>query len=178
VAKSFLSRVSPSRARTRVMDWPFPVEGDEQPKIRICVLGADKLEQANLEAHDHFAKAKKGKVDEKSEAFVARERTALIWHAVQAKNDAGDWEPLADSVDELAKEAPEVIMALYYEWHAFQAEVAVRPMSSAQFETLVEELKKNTRELPLSELPTSWLIKLCRGLASQLASSTPDSGHG
>lgn len=179
MARSFLKRVSPSRSRERVIDWPFPVEGDERPKVRLRVLGADKLEAANLDALDHFANRGKGlaKVDEKSDAFAARERTALVFHAVQVKDD-DEWVPIADSVDELAEESPEVITTLYHEWSQFQAEVTVRPMTSDEFKAFVEELKKNTLSVPLSGFPLSWLIELVRGLASQLASSTPDSGHG
>lgn len=172
---SFLDRVSPSRARERVIDWPFPVDG-EVPKIRLRVLGADKLEAAYLDAVDHFAK-RKPKVSEESSAFVARERTALVFHAVQAK-DGKDWVPIADSVDELAEESPSVITALYEEWSQLQAEVTARPMTKEQFQEFVEGLKKNTLPVPLRALPTSWLIELLHGLASQPVNSTRDSEHG
>lgn len=180
MAKSFLSRVSASRTRERVIDWPFPVDGDEQPKIRLRVLGLDKLEAAHLDTIDHFAKRDKKapRIEVGSAAFMVREHAALVWHAVDAKDDAGRWVPIADSVDELVEQPSEVVEALYREWSALQAEVTVRPMTAAQFDAFVELLKKNTREVPLFALPSSWLIELVRGLASLLASSTPDSGHG
>lgn len=179
MARSFLSRVSPSRSRTKVIDWPFPVEG-ETPKIRLSVLGADKLEAANLDALDHFANRGKGKekVGATSDAFLARERTALVWHAVQAQDDAGVWKPIAESVDELAEEPSEVITALYQEWSQFQADTTARPMTEAQMVAFIEELKKNTLAVPLSGFPSSWLIELVTGLVSQLRNSTTASEPG
>jgi hypothetical protein len=180
VGRSFLSRVSPSRSRTKVIDWPFPVEG-ETPKIRLSVLGADKLEAANLDAVDHFAALrKKGseKVGPRDDAFIARERIALVWHAVQAQDENGKWEPLAPSVDDLAAEPSEVITELYQEWSQLQADVTVRPMTAAQMTAYIEELKKNSQGVPLSGFPSSWLIELVRTLASQHANSTTASGVG
>jgi hypothetical protein len=181
VGRSFLSRVSPSRSRTKVIDWPFPVEG-ETPKIRLSVLGADKLEAANLDAVDHFAALRKKKGTEKvgphDDVFIARERTALVWHAVQAQDDDGKWAPLADSIDDLAGEPSEVITALFQEWSHLQAEVTVRPMNAAQMTAFIEELKKNTRSVLLDGLPSTWLIELVRTLASQHANSTTANGIG
>jgi hypothetical protein len=181
VGRSFLSRVSPSRSRTKVIDWPFPVEG-ETPKIRLSVLGADKLEAATLEAVDHFAalRKKKGieKVGQQDVAFIARERIALVWHAVQAQSDDGKWEPLAASVDDLAAEPSEVLTELYQEWSQLQADVTVRPMTGAQMTAYIAELKKNSQGVPLSGFPSSWLIELVRTLASQHANSTTASEPG
>ncbi len=176
MGKSFIKRVSPSRSRNRVIDWPFDVEGGEVPKVRMTVLGADKLEMANLEAVDHFAKLKK-KVAHTDDAFVARERTALVFHAFEVKTEDG-WEPLADDVDELAGEASEVIIALYTEWSKLQSEVTQRPMTAKQMETLIEELKKNTHAEILHALPSSWLIELVRTLANPPAPLTLAKGVG
>jgi hypothetical protein len=175
VGRSFLSRVSPSRSRTKVIDWPFPVEEGETPKIRLSVLGADKLEAATLEAVDHFAALrKKGqeKVGQQDVAFIARERIALVWHAVQAQGDDGKWEPIAASVDDLAQEADSVITELYQEWSQLQADVTVRPMTAAQMKAYIEELKKNIHSVPLNAFPSNWLIELVRTLASQQSNST------
>jgi hypothetical protein len=180
VGRSFLSRVSPSRSRTKVIDWPFPVEG-ETPKIRLSVLGADKLEAATLDAVDHFAalrKKGKEKVGQQDVAFIARERTALVWHAVAAQGDDGKWEPIAASVDDLATEPSEVITELFQEWSQLQADVTVRPMTAEQMKAYIEELKKNIHSVPLSGFPSNWLIELVRTLASQHVNSTTASEPG
>lgn len=180
MARSFIARTSPSRSRERVIDWPFPVERDV-PKIRLRVLGLDAMERANLDTVDHFAKLrKKGeeKVAPTSDVFLVRERIALVFYAVEARDEDGKWGPIADSIDELAKEPDAVITTLYQEWSQLQAEATVRPMTQAQHDLFVEELKKNTRSVPLEGLPSSWLIELCRTLASQLAASTQASERG
>ncbi len=181
MAKSFISRVSPSRSRSKVIDWPFPSENEDAPKVRLSVLSADKLEAANLEAVDHFTKLfekSKKKVDTKGDAFLARERTALVFYAFEVKDEREDWVPIADSVDELALESSEVITALFREWNDFQAEVTTRPMTSKQMDMFIAELKKNTQEVPLDALPSSWLIALVRTLANPPAPLTLAKGVG
>lgn len=177
MAKSFLDRVSPSRARSKVIDWPFLVEGGETPKVRVRVLGFDKMEAANLEAVDHFAKLAgkgKSKVSHTEGVFLVRERVALVWHAFTTL----EGEPLAYDVDELAQEADGVLSSLYEIWNSFQAEVTTRPMTAAQMTAFIDELKKNTHSEVLTALPSAWLIELLRGLASQLVASTQASELG
>lgn len=168
---SFLERVQPSRARSRLIDWPF--ETAEPVKVRMRVLGVDALEAANLEAVDHF-KALKAKVAQSEDAFVMRERVGLIWRAFETE----DGEPIAESADELGKQPSELLAPLYAEWSRFQAEIAARPMKQEQLDELIEGLKKNTLGEVLPALPSSWLIKLITTLASQLVASTTASGHG
>ncbi len=145
--------------------------------VRVSVLGAAMMEAANLEASDHFAKLKK-KVSPNDAVFELRERAALVFHAYEGKV-GDDFQPLADSVDELVTELGyEAIGVLYGEWSRLQAEVTARPMTSKQMETLIEELKKNIQGVPLGVLPSSWLIELVRTLASQPVPSTLESGAG
>ncbi len=163
--KSFLRRVEPSRARTREIDWPFPVEGD-RPRVKMRVLGSTEMEAAYLAVVDYF-KAKKLKVAVDDVAFIKRERVELVLRAFSA-----DGEPIADTADELAAEPPEVIGTLYREWDAFQTDVTAAPMNKGEMDALVEALKKNTQAVPLHALPLSWLIELISTLASQPVTST------
>lgn len=168
---SFLDRVQPNRSRAKLIDWPF--ETAEPVKVRVRVLGCDELEAANLEAADHFRELK-AKVAQTDDAFVSRERIGLVWRAYETE----DGEPLAESAEEMAKQASEVIAPLYAEWSRFQAEIATRPIKQEQLDELIEGLKKNTLGAVLPVLPSSWLIALCTTLASQLVDSTTASGPG
>ncbi len=171
---SFIDRVQPNRSRSKLVDWLFPVEGDgPPPKLRLKVLGQDQMEAANLEAVDHF-RSLKVKVSGTDDVFVARERVCLVWRAYEDP----DGEPLAATSEELAKQPGEVIAPLYAEWSKYQSEVAAHPLKQAQMDELIEGLKKNTLADLLPALPTSWLIKLCITLASQLAASTTESKPG
>lgn len=172
--KSFLDRVQPSRSRSKLVDWPFPVDGDGvAPKLRMKVLGTDAMEAANLDAVDHF-RAMKAKVAGTDDVFVIRERICLVWRAYEDE----DGQPIAASVDELAAQPSEVIAPLYAEWSKFQSEVAVRPMKQSDMDELIEGLKKNTPAEALYALPTSWLIGLITTLVGQPASSTSVSEPG
>lgn len=162
---SFIERIQPSRARSKLIDWPF--ETAEPVKVRMRVLGADELEAANIEAADHF-RALKAKVAQTDDAFVARERIGLLWRAFET--DDGD--KLAADSEELARQPQEVLGPLYSEWSRFQAEVTVRPMKQEELDAFVDALKKNTLGGALDALPSSWLIALATTLASQLAAST------
>ena len=170
--KPFLDRVQPNRARTKLLAWPFPVDG-EPPKVRVKVLGAHELEAAYLSAVDHF-KAIKAKVVPTDGAFVAREHVELVWRAYADE----DGEPLALSGDEMATQPPEVISELYREWSQFQDEVAARPLNQAALDELIESLKKKPQPDLLSALPSIWLRQLITGLAGPHENSTPANEHG
>lgn len=163
--QSFLDRVQPNRAREKLIDWPF--ETAEPVKVRMRVLGADELEAAHFEAHDHFKDIKR-KVSATDQAFVIYEQICLVWRAFETE----DGELLAESSAELAKNAMEFTTPLYREWSRFQDAITVRPMSQEQLDTWIEGLKKNTLADLLPALPSNWLIRLCTTLASQLAAST------
>ncbi len=170
---SFIDRVQPHRSRTKLVEVPFHVEGDERPKIRVRVLGQDALEEAYLAAVEHF-KALKKKVEPTDSVFVHREHVELVLRAYEDP----DGEPLAASADDLAKQPAEIIAPLYAEWSRFQDEVTIRPLTVEQMESLIDGLKKNTHTDLLPALPSSWLIELARTLGSQLANSTQDSSLG
>lgn len=173
--KSFIDRVQPSKARSKLIDWPFLVEGDDvAPKVRMKVLGQDQLEAANIEAADYFRDIKATKVTEKNEVFVSRERICLVWRAYEDE----DGEPLAATSEELGKMTDNMITLLYSEWSRFQADVATRPLTQKQMDELVDGLKKNTLGDLLHALPSSWLTALCTTLASQLPGSTPANERG
>jgi hypothetical protein len=172
VAKSFLKRISPNQPRTKMVDWPFPFEGDERPKLELRVLGLNDIEAANLAAIEHF-KSKKVPVREDSSVFVARERAECIYRAYLV-----DGKPLADDVDELAEQPPEVLMDLHLTRMQFQADAAAAPHTPQEMDDFVELLKKNTDARLLSGFPSTWLIELITTLASRLSSSTPANEHG
>jgi hypothetical protein len=160
MAKSFINRVSPSRSRTKVIDWPFRVDG-EAPKVRMSVLGADKLVAANLATVDHFAALKKEKkiahsVTQTDPAFDVQERVEMIFRAYEVQEDDGKWVPIADSAAELALESQGVINALYQEWSVFQSDVTAVPMTSEQMAQYIDDLKKNTnwKQKPAKRLKT------------------------
>jgi hypothetical protein len=169
--QSFLDRVQPNRARTKLIDWPF--ETAEPVKVRMRVLGADELEAAHFEAMDHFKDGKR-KVLPTDQAFVIREQISLAWRAYETE----DGEKIAADADELAAQPMEISTALYREWSRFQDEITVRPISQEQLDTWIDGLKKNTLADLLPALPSSWLIKLITTLASQHAASTTASEPG
>lgn len=157
-----------------MIDWPLP--SDDPMKVRISILGGDKMEAANLAAIDHFKELKRT-ASQVEEAFVARERAELVFLAYDMGNGVAG--SIAESTDELVEELGyESIAVLYGEWARFQAETTRRPMTDKQMTTFIEELKKNIHEVPLHALPSSWLIALMHTLVSQLVSSTQANGAG
>jgi hypothetical protein len=171
VAKSFLERIQPSRQRWKLVEWPFPVDG-ERPKLKVRVLGQDDETAAYLATVDHF-KGRKPKVEENSPAFAVREHAELVWRAY-SDND----EPIADDVEELCKQPPQVIAELYATYSQHCRDVGADGLSSEQLEALVEELKKNSLTVRLSAFPSNWLIALTTTLASRLRDSMPVSEPG
>lgn len=170
---SFLERVQPSKARSKLVDWPFPIEDGTVPRVRMKVLGQDLMEAANIEAAEYFRAIKK-KVAEKDDVFISRERICLVWRAFEDE----DGEPLAPTSEILGKYPPEVIGELYAEWVRFQSDVATRPLTQAHMDELIEGLKKNTHADLLLAFSSSWLIALCTTLASRLAASTQEKSPG
>ena len=169
---SFIDRVQPSKARSKLIDWPFLVDG-ETPRVRMKVLWQDLMEAATIEAMDYF-RAQKKKIEEKDSVFIARERVCLLWRAFEDE----DGQPLAPSSEALALVPQEILAPLYGEWSRFQSDVATRPLTQKHMDELVEGLKKNTLGDLLHALPLSWLTALCITLASQLAASTTESAPG
>lgn len=179
--KSFVQRVW--QERSKVVRWPFPVEGmaGAAPRLRLLVLAGGAMEAAHLGALDHFAGLKR-KVTTDSDVFVTRERAEIVLRAVRVITvDAAGTEveePLADSADELADFLTlEQRTELFWAWKQFQLEVAP-PIDAQEIERLIGELKKNSPGVQLDGLPSSWLIELVRGLASPPPSSTPASSPG
>lgn len=167
MAKSFLERVQPSRQRWKMIDWPYPVDGDEKFKVKVRVLGMDEAEQAYLATVDHF-KARKPLVSVQDPAFALRERAELVFRAYSV-----DSEPLAADVDELTKQPLALVDELHTTWLQFQSDVCAVPTNDKDMDALVELLKKNTSAEVLGGLPSSWLIALITTLASQLPPSMP-----
>lgn len=170
---SFIERVSPSKARSKLIDWPLDPNGQE--RVRLSVLGSDALEQANLAADEHFramfadAKGKPTlKIAQDSIVFLKREQLELVWRAYATE----DGNAIAANADELAKQPDEVLSVLYAEFSRFQAEVTTRPMTQRENDAFIEALKKNTQGDLLSVLPSSWLRQLIITLASPPADST------
>ncbi len=155
-----------------MIDWPFPVEGDKKPQVKVRVLGQNECEAAYLAAKDHFKKAKQA-VDIKDPAFALRERAEIVFRAYSVEG-----EPIAADVDELLDQPSSLIEELNDTYAQFYADVAATPYTSKDMDALVELLKKNTRADLLSALPSSWLIGLLTTLASQLPPSMPASGDG
>lgn len=172
---SFIQRVTP-KAKSKLIDWPGAFEGESAPKVRVSVLGGDKQEEAYLHAFEHFA-GKEG-IDYKNPAFVVRERIATVFLAYEAQNDQGDWEQLAEGIDELSKLAPATLDALYWEWRAHQAEHGARQWSKEQYGQLLDLLKKNSRLELLDGLPLNTLKTFTLTLVAQLATSTTDTSPG
>lgn len=172
MAKSFLKRIQPSRERSKTVDWPFPTEGDTKHSVRVHVLGEDKIEAAYLAAQDHFKDLKR-KIEPSDTAFVLRERVEIVWRAFSV--DGG---PIADDASELAEQPLAVIEELHSTWLQFQNDVCAVPHTPKEMDALVELLKKNGRVVPLSALPSSWLIECIFTLASRLPPSTQESEHG
>jgi hypothetical protein len=171
--KSFLERVQPSRERSKLVDWPFPVEGGEEPpKVKVRVLGFDELEAARLATMDHF-KALKRNVSDEENVFLAHENAEIVFRAYSV-----DGEPLAADVAELTAQPLRLIAELHATWSAYQADVTAAPMTAKQMDAFVEMLKKNTGADLLRALPSSWLIGLITTLASRLSASTPANEHG
>ncbi len=169
---SFLDRVQPNRMRSKLITWPFAVEG-EPPRVRVKVLGANELEAANLATVDYFKNQKKA-VKSTDGAFVAREHVELVWRAFSDE----DGQRLAETAADMAKEPSEIIMPLYNEWTAFQSEVSSRPLKQSELDELIEALKKNTLGDLLDVLPSIWLRQLLLTLAAQHVSSITESSPG
>lgn len=166
MSKAFLRRIEPSRSREKVIEWPFPVEG-ERPKLTMRVLGFDEIEVAHLAAVDHF-KAIKRKIEETDSAFLAREALEKVFRAFKHEG-----EPIADSVDDLAKQPVSIVLELHSTWSSFQAEVAAVPLTQDDLNAVIAELKKNTSAAQLQGWPSSWLIGLITTLASRPVDSIP-----
>lgn len=172
MAKSFLQRIQPSRERWKMVDWPFPADGDEKHSVRVHVLGEDKIEAAYLAAQDHFKELKR-KVEPSDTVFILRERVEIVWRAFSV-----DGTPIADDADELAEQPLAAIEELHSTWLQFQNDVCAVPHTPKEMDALVGLLKKNMDAARLSALPSSWLIGLVTILASMLPPSTPDSERG
>lgn len=170
--KSFLDRVSPNRARSKLIAWPFPAEG-EAPKVRIKVLGAHELEAAHLATVAYF-RGRKLKVASSDGAFVAREHVELVWLAYADE----EGQPLTPTAEDLAREPAEIIAELYAEWSGFQGELVARQLSQSELDGLIDELKKNTPQGLLGALPSIWLRQLITGLVAQPAASITESEPG
>ena len=176
MARSFLDRFSPNRDQSKVIDWPFEADGEERPKVRVAVLGDDKMEEAHLATLDHVTDEKgESTVTEDDLAFRIRERVAQVWLAY---SDAETGKPITDSIDELAKAPREAITVLYVLWTEVQSSAVVVPRSKEDIEGLVEELKKKPQEAPLNGLSSRTLIALLRTLASQFEASPPPKASG
>lgn len=171
-AKSFLERIQPARQRWKMVEWPFPVDGEETFKVKVRVLGQFECEAAYLATVDHF-KDRKRAVPANDSAFAARERIEQVFRAYSA-----DGEPLAVDVEELAQQPLEVLDELYATWMQFQKDVASPVPSAKVMDELVEHLKKNMDAGLLSALPSSWLTALITSMAAQLSSSMQDSSSG
>lgn len=171
MARSFLKRIEPSRPRSKLIEWPFPVEG-EQPKVKVRVLGLSELEAAHLATIDHF-KDRKPAVRDDSTVFATRERAELIFLAYSV-----DGQPLADDVDELSKEPSELLMELHATRMQFQADAAAAPHTPKDMDDLVQLLKKNMDPARLHAFPSTWLIDLITTLVGQLPPSTPANERG
>lgn len=171
MGKSFLKSVEPSRQRWKLIDWPFPVEG-ERPKVKVRVLGQNECEAAYLAAKDHFKKHK-AIVDIKDPAFALRERAEIVFRAYSK-----DGEPIAADVDELLEQPSSLIEELNTTYAQFYADVAATPYTSADMDALVELLKKKVPAEVLIALPSSWLIGCISSMANQLAPSTLDKSDG
>ncbi len=177
---SYLSRFSPSRERSKAIDWPFPADGDEPPpRVVLHILGAHEMEAANIAAGDHIASLKvKGaparSAEQTAEAFRTRERIEQIWRAVRDL----EGQPLEDSAAELAKQPPELLGGLFGEWDAFQTAATLRPLTGKQMDLFIEEVKKKPDSELLNGLPSTWLLQLLRGLASRSETSPTTSEPG
>lgn len=172
MAKSFLERVQPNRQRWKLIEWPFAIDGEERPKVKLRVLGQNETEAAYLAAVDYFKQSKRT-LPVTDPAFALRERAELVFRAYSIDN-----EPLSVDVDELTEQPMAMIDELHTTWTQFQNDVCAVPHSAKEMDALVDLLKKNMDADRLSALPSSWLIALIRTLASQLVSSTPDSERG
>lgn len=167
MAKSFIERIQPNLPREKVIDWPFPIEGDgPPPKLKLRVLCINDKEGAYLATVDHF-KDTRPKVGHEDPAFMAWEQVEIVWRAYADE----DGDPITDSPAELAKEPHEMIMVLAKIWSEFQQETTVHPATSKQMDELVDALKKNIHAVPLDVLPSSWLTKLITILVNQLNAS-------
>jgi hypothetical protein len=164
---SFIERIQPTRQRWKTIEWPFPFEGEERPRIRVRVLGQDECESAYLAAMDHF-KARKPALPPTDTAFAQRERAELVWRAFSSIDN----EPLAVDVDELVAQPMAVLDELHMTWLQHQNDVCVAPRTSKQMDALVEALKKNMDPGRLAAWPSTWLIELISTLANRLSTST------
>jgi hypothetical protein len=173
VAKSFLKRISPFRDKSKFIDWPFPVDGDDKPKIKMRVLAQNDIEQAYFATVDYF-KGRKPAVSVEDVAFAARERAELVFLAYSA-----DGAPLDEDTDELVSElGKEAISELYATWSQFQADTTGAPATAKEMDLYVEYLKKSGDATLLTALSSSKLLSLISTLANRLNSSTPASEHG
>jgi hypothetical protein len=181
MAKNFLDRFSPNRQRSKLIDWPFAVEGEEVPKVRVSVLGEDKMEAAALATVDYFRTLKQEtkdsegkvkqvtrKIEDDDPVFAMRERVSQVWHAFTDENG----QPLTKTIDDMAKESRHVLTALWAIWAELQSDVAMAPSTERDLNAVMEDLKKNTHAARLDGLSLSTLQTLARTLADQLAAST------
>lgn len=181
MSKSLLKQISPSRPRTRTIDWPFRQEGAETARITMRVLGADELEAAHLETVEYFRRQRKKATDPvvkvTDQPFALRERAALV---VRAYSVAGTTppEPIADSTEELQAEHPDLRDLLFSEWASFQNDFMPPKYTSADIDALIEELKKNILPEALTACSSSMLLTLALTLADRLRSSTEARGSG
>jgi hypothetical protein len=173
VPKAFLKRIQPARERWKLLEWPFAVDGEDRPKVKMCVLSQTEAEAAHLATIDHF-KARKPAVSVLDLPFAARERAEIVFRAYSDEGEA-----LARNVDELTDElSKDAILELYNTWSQFQSDVTAAPHTSQEMDELVEYLKKSGDPARLSGFPSTWLIGLITTLASRLSSSTPANEHG
>ena len=168
-----LELVSPARTREKLVDWPLPIDGGAKVRVWVRVLGVDEMEGAYCDALAYFKK-KKVAVKPTDTIMVVREHTELIFRAFMTE----DRKPIASSADAVAKYPSEILSALYEIYSDFQQSLSVVPPSQEALDLIVEELKKNTRTLPLAALHSTWLIGLISTLVSRLSASTTPSERG
>lgn len=181
--KSFLARISPATPRHRCIDWPFAVEGDEALRVTVRVLGGNELDRIDLALAEHFRPPIKKKGDDSpvpivvrpvDEAYENRRRAEIVFAAF---SEPGEREeptdrPIAESVDEIMEQPPQVRDLLYVEWSSVQAAVAPPKFNSKDLKELIEYLKKKSPSEVLGGWPSTLLIALISSLVDQLQSST------
>jgi hypothetical protein len=146
------------------------MEDDSQERILLRVLSRFDFESAHLETIDYFralakSKSKGAAVDTHSDAFNARERSALLFRALRDGNATDS--PIAATTDELDSLPPEMLNYLWVEWQTAQSDQFAAPSSDEEVDRLIEELKKNIPSAPLAGLPLTGLLRLTRTLASR-----------
>lgn len=167
--KSLLDRIRLTEPAGRVIPWPGKMEEGSQERILLRVLSRFDFESAHLETIDYFRDRSKGKskaaVDTHSDAFNARERSALLFRALRDGNATDS--PIAATTDELDSLPPEMLNYLWLEWQTVQSDQFAVPSSDEEVQRLIEELKKNIHSAPLVGLPLTMLLRLTRTLASR-----------